>query len=219
MQRRSLRALAERAAGKPLLLADDYALPPRAVLEGTALADITLVVPPRSDLEGLGLAELAEELKAAEAECFAEEVDCAVPLLGAYIGSGYAYEEAQQAMAALDALAARGATRVVFGLEYDVLNMELLRHLEPLVAAASANLLPSIVAWGAFDLRGETAEGLENTPEGALRLLVGLGVSGILTAADEVDEAKAMLRELSFSECRESLLERLSAKGKTAPGE
>jgi phosphotransferase system enzyme I (PtsI) len=209
-QRRSLLALAERAVGKPLLIADDYALSPRAVLEETALADITLIVPPRSDLEGLGLAELAEELKAAEAECFAEEVDFAVPLLGAYIGSGYTYEEAQQATAAIDALAARGATRIVFGLEYDVLNMDLLRHLEPLVAAASANLLPSFVAWGAFDLRGEAAEGLENTPEGALRLLVGLGVSGILTAADEVDEAKAMLREISFSECRESLLERLS---------
>src|SRR5205823_14126403 len=79
--RRLLLSLIALAAGKPLLLADDYALSPRALLEASAQAEITLAVPPREDLEGLGLAELETELRSVETECLENDVACELPRL------------------------------------------------------------------------------------------------------------------------------------------
>jgi hypothetical protein len=209
-QRRRLLAVTELAAGKPLLLADDYALPPRALVEAAAQAEITLAVPPRDDLEGLGLAEQAAELQAAEAACFEEEIACSAPRLAADITAIPEQMTGEEVAAQVEALAARGATRLLLSIEGYSLDEAMLPHLENLIAAAQSNLLPVIgTAYRhSFNLFGSS--GLENTLETALNFLAGMGVVGVIVGPEQVVETKAILRNLSYSERREALLQFLS---------
>ncbi|HZO90129.1 MAG TPA: hypothetical protein VFB38_17505 [Chthonomonadaceae bacterium] len=211
-QRRNLFALVERAAGKPLLLSDDYSLPLMTVLEAASRADITLAVPPREELEGLGLTELSAEFETAQAECFENEVVCSLPRLAADIVYVPEQTDADQVSARVEALAARGATRLVLTLRETWLHEGALPPVEALVAAAGANLLPvTSSAHPMFSLCGE--EYPADTLETAVRFLVGMGVSGIIVFPGQVTAAKAMVREISFTECREALWRLLGEDG------
>ncbi len=209
-QRYHLRTLTEQAAGKPLLLADDYALSARMLVEMAARAEITLTVPPREDLEGLGLAECLAELQEAEAECFEEEMACSLPRLAVDIAAVPEQETPEQITARIEALAARGATQLLLSLEGYSLDETMLPHLETLIAAARSHLLPvtAMVYRHSFNLFG--ASDLENTLETAINFLAGMDVAGLIVGPGQVTETKERLRNLSVSERREALLHYLS---------
>jgi phosphotransferase system enzyme I (PtsI) len=205
-QRRSLFALADQAGGKLLILSDDYALTPMAVVEAAQRAELMLAVPPRVDLEGWGLGELLRELHDAEAECFDRQIPAALPRLAAELTL-----RAETTAERIEGLAAQSVSRLVFGMQEETLNDRLLSRLEPLITAAASHLLPVIVATTPRDFPDALPDDPEAEAWTAVRALVGAGVSGMLVGPERVGVKKAMIRELSYSECRETLLGRLSA--------
>lgn len=201
---RNLERLIEQAAGKPLFLSDEYELPPSVVLQAATRADITLAVPPQEDLEGLGLMELSDELTMAEADCLEQELLCSLPRLAANYWTLESEGDPQQDTARIEALAARGATRLILSLEQGGgLLQDLLPRLSGMIAAANANMLPVFMRTCEFSFE-------DLSLETSVRHLVGVGVAGLLT--DQVERAKDIIRELSLSECQEDVLEHLDAE-------
>jgi phosphotransferase system enzyme I (PtsI) len=208
-QRRHLLDLTQSSAGKPLLLADDYALPSRALVEAAAHAEITLAVPPREELAGLGLAELATELQAAETECFEEEIAGSLPRLAANMVALPEEETPEQIAARLEKLSACGAARLLLSLEGVSLDEAILPQLETLIATAQANLLPVTAMAYRHSFNPFGTGDLENTLETAISFLVGMDVVGVIVGPGQVTEAKTIIRNLSASERREALLDYL----------
>jgi hypothetical protein len=211
-QRQRLIALLDQSSGKPLLIVDDYALPPMLLLEACLRADITLAEPPVAHLDGLGLAELAEELNEAQAECLANDAQCALPMLALYVGSNYALplSDPEQLADTVSRWAARGTMRIVLGMDRDgdTLDEKNLLALDNLVAAANANMLPVYVNarelhW--FEDEALNPGGRIRDRETAFQLMIGSGVSGLIVDPTQVEATKAAIRDLNFSECREAL--------------
>ena len=209
-QRRNLFRLADLGAGKPLILSDDYALASTAVLEAADRADITLAVPPREDLAGLGMEEISVEWMETQADCFENDVLCALPRLAVDLVSLPAHLSLEQEAGWVEALAGFGATRLVLNLEHEIADVSLLARLETLIAAASANLMQvtAAVALHGFALFEENDP--EDSSEMAVPLLVGTGLTGLIVRPSVVTATKTRVNGLNFSECRESLLQLLS---------
>lgn len=209
--RRSLLRLLSLTTGKPLLLADDYLLPPLALLEAAAHADIVLAEPPREELEGLGLEELASELWEAQGQCFEEDIACGMPRLAAGLNSLNACGPPGSEVDRAEALAAHGATRLALSLAGEVLDASLLARMEALVAAASTHLLPVTAAVTLLGFGVSEEDDPEDNIEAALGLIVGTGIAGIVVPPQLVAATKERIRGLHFFECREALLEFLVA--------
>ncbi|HZT44328.1 MAG TPA: hypothetical protein VFA07_19335 [Chthonomonadaceae bacterium] len=212
-QRRSLLSLLSLTTGKPVLLADDYALPPLALLEAAAQADIVLAEPPRDDLEGLGLEELASELWEAQGQCFEQDIACGMPRLAARLTSLAACGPPGRETERMESLAAHGATRLLLDLEAEILDASLLARIEALVAAASAHLLPVTAAVALLGFGVSEEDDPEGNIEAALGLIVGTGIAGIVVPPPLVEATKERIRGLHFFECREALLQFLVAGG------
>lgn len=208
-KRKDLVALIDRTAGKDLILADEYALPPMLLLEASLRAEITLAEPPMPHLDGLGLGELAEELNSAQAECLANDARCALPRLGLLLRSHDVPDGDNETLTRfVDRLATRGATRIVYS-DLPAFDPDRLPFLDALVAACTAagmpvflNIADTIFAEADFD--GSF------TLKTALPLLVGAGAAGLIVKPESVSGIKKAVGELNFSECREALSERLT---------
>jgi phosphohistidine swiveling domain-containing protein/2-methylisocitrate lyase-like PEP mutase family enzyme len=189
-QRSRMVALLDKTSGKPLLIADRYLLAPTVVLEAGLRSDITLAVPPRSHLQSLGLGELTQELAETEADCLSDGSLVAAPRLAAWLEMDEVVRlhESATLNRFLEQLAEAGATRVLVS----GLNVELL---DAVAAAGNAAALPVIV------LCTESMDDCE------LKCMVAAGVHGIVVPVTSVRATKEQIRELSFSECRETLLE------------
>jgi hypothetical protein len=205
--RRDLFHLVDLTMGKSLLLLDSLILPTKAVLEAANRADITLVASLETVFEGRELVEavqsLAETLKEAEAEILANDVAYSLPRLAADATNAYRPHTSEQDTVWIEALAAQGVTRLLLSLPYEDVE-RVLPGLGTVVSAAGANLLPVIVRLtGGFAFTEETLD--DERRQAALRLFVGLGAAGIIVAPGRIQRTKAILRELNYSECRETL--------------
>jgi phosphotransferase system enzyme I (PtsI) len=220
-QRRNLLALIDKAAGKPLLLADEYALPPMLLLETALRAEIMLAVPLEPHLDGLGLAEFGAELNDAQAECLANDAPCERPKLAVLftdLERLRTYQDLEQMAFFMDRLAMTNVTRLVLDTEHDGgthYEQSDLPVVDLLVAAANATMLPVIIAFDCAAWNSDNAD-FERPPGedfGAqVRFLVGVGASGVITSPGQIEKMKAAIRELNFSECREAVSEALSQK-------
>ncbi len=189
-QRTAMVDLLDRTSGKPLLLADRYLLAPTVVLEAGLRSDITLAVPPRDHLQSLGLGELTQELAETEADCLSDGSLVAAPKLAAWLEKDEVsrLKEDRTLNRFIEQLGEAGATRLlVSGLTVEML--------EEVSAAGTAAGLPVIV------LCTDPVEDCE------LKCMVAAGVYGIVVPVSSVRATKEQIRELSFSECRETLLE------------
>ena len=212
--RRDLFRLIDMTAGKPLFILDRFTLPLPTLLMAAAKADITLAIPPQPTFEGLGFAEMLTEMRSAETECYEEDQVCALPRLAADLGGmseGSAEED--QAQTLVEKLAAQGATRLLVGLEQESLTEGTLLALEPLLAAAQSNLLPTFVSAWPFSFNAFGQNDLPNTLETAIGLLIGAGVGGVLVPAEEVEAAKRIVRALNAADCRDLLRQVLQEAG------
>jgi hypothetical protein len=219
-QRQNLLALIDQAGGKPLLLADDYALPPMLLLETALRAEIMLAVPLQEHLDGLGLVEFGAELNEAQAECLANDAPCEPPKLAVQfptLEGLRAYGDLEQLAFFMDRLALSKAIRIVVdtahgtGQHYDAATD--LPLLDLLVAAANATMLPVIIAddpiaWKSADTADDQPPSEDHKAQ--VEFLVGVGASGIITRPNAIGALKATLRELNFSECRAHVSETLS---------
>jgi len=205
--RRDLFRLIDAVASKPLFISDRFTLPLPTVLMAAAKADLTVAIPPQETLDGLGFAELMAEMRSAETECYEEDQVCALPRLAADLSgvSEWGAEEADKVQARIERLAAQGATRLLINLEQEALTEGTLLALEPLLAAAQINLLPAFVPAWPFSFNAFGQNGLPNTLETAVGLLIGAGAAGILVPADQVAAAKRIVREQSAADCRDLL--------------
>lgn len=202
----SLHRLIEATAGKTLYISDLYALPLLSILKAGSRADIVLALPPRDDLTGLGFHEMTEELTAVQAQAFEEEIPCGMPRLAANLIALDSDVDPDRDSEFVDLLSASGVSRLCVSLEESGgMLEELLPRLSNLIAAANTNLLPIICRDGAYNFMDETLET-------AVRALIGVGVSGILTWRPY--EVKSLIRGLSYSECQEAMLG--SAEGEPA---
>ncbi|CCW34568.1 hypothetical protein CWRG_00404 [Chthonomonas calidirosea] len=198
-QRSALLDLTLRCAGKALLIADDYALPPMLLLEACLRADITLAEPVRDYLNGLGIGEFMEELQEAHAECLINQARCALPRLAARLSEeAIPPLEPERLAIFADKLAMYGATRILidcprFGGGIGSINLP---FLDTFVAVATAAMLPVFVRMDRLELN-------------EIELLLGSGVAGMVVSPAEVQSTKALLRTLTYSECRENLSELL----------
>lgn len=203
---RDLFRLIDLAAGKPLLISDRFTLPLQTVMMAAARADLTLAIPPQEAFEGLGFAELTAEMREIENECYEQDLVCALPRLAADLGSVSEWgAEPDQEQSWIERLAVQGATRLVIGLAGEALSEGTLLALEPLLAAAQINLLPTFVSAWPFGFNAFGQNDLPNTLETAIGLLIGTGASGILVPADQVAAAKQIVRAQNAAECRNLL--------------
>lgn len=220
-QRRNLLELIDHAAGKPLLLADHYALPPMLLLEASLRADLMIAVPLQDHLDGLGLGELGSELNEAQADCLANDAQCELPRLAVLLTSldrVRAFHDLEQMAFFMDRLAVGNAIRLVLDSEYphgSPYERKDLALLDLVVAAANATMLPVIVAFDRSAWKDANTQ-VEASPADdyhtQMRFLVGVGASGIIAGPSEVKAMKAAIREMNFSECREALSEILSGQ-------
>ncbi len=189
-QRAAMVDLLDRTSGKPLLLADRYLLAPTVVLEAGLRSDITLAVPPRAHLQSLGLGELTQELAETEADCLSDGSLVAAPKLAAWLERDEVERLLHEGILNryIEQLGEAGATRLlVSGLTVEML--------DAVSAAGTAAGLPVIV------LCTDRLEDCE------LKCMVATGVHGVVVPVNSVRGTKDQIRELSFSECRETLLE------------
>ena len=95
-------------------------------------------------------------------------------------------------------------------LDDEALDTEMIAWLDGMVATANGVMLPVFAQWiiTSFDFSG--TGGLEAHTKDKLRLLVGSGLAGLIVASGDVADVKDAVRDLSFSECRESLSELLA---------
>ncbi len=208
--RRELFRLIDAAAGKPLFVSDNFALPFASLLMAAAKADLTLAIPPQESLDGLGFAELLAELREAETECYENDQVCALPRLAADLPSvSERGESAEEALAFVERLAGQSATRLLFTMTQEPLTEGTLLSLAPLLTAAQNNLLPAFVSASPFGFNAFGQNDLDNTLTTALRLLIGAGVTGILVPANQTGAAKTTVREQSAAECRDLLRQTL----------
>lgn len=193
--RRRLMAVAHTVSGKPLMILDDYSLPPMALLEAATHADVTVAAPLRPDLPGCGLAELAAELNEAQAECLASDLVVTIPRLAALLGGQEAFSYlAPPNPGAAEAWSASGAARVVISPE-DALAPD---DLEQFCALCAGSMLPVLCGLPQI---GE--DGLAPL----LGALLGAGVAGIIVAPSQTQAVKDSIRDLSYSECLEALMD------------
>ncbi len=187
-QRESLLHLIESTAGKPILLGDDYSIPPMVLLEAGVKAEITLALPLQMHLDGYGLGELAEELQQAEADCVSSGALSAPPRLAAAVRAEDLPEEEMLAFF-VEKLAMRGATRLI--------TQELeAKQLDMLTACARSQGMPVYVE-------------VNNCDEEHLKTLIAAGAGGLIVPASHVQHCKQFIRTCSFSESREQLLDTL----------
>jgi len=211
---RDLNRLIDLSAGKPLFISDRFTLPLPTVLIAAAKADLTVAIPPQPHLDGLGFAELLEEMRNAETECYEEDKVCALPRFAADLGGVSEWgEEAESMQALVEWLAAQGATRLLVNLEQEPLSEGTLLALEPLLAAAQINLLPTFVSAYPFGFNAFGQNDLPNTLDTAIGLLIGAGASGILVPPDQVEAAKRIVRAQNGAECRDLLRQVLQESG------
>ncbi len=213
--RSGLFRLIDAVASKPLFISDRFALPLPTVLMAAAKADLTLAIPPQAHLDGLGFVELMAEMRVAETECYEDDKVCAFPRLAADLGgvSEWGEQEADSVQALVERLAAQGATRLVIGLQQESLTEGTLLALEPLLAAAQINLLPTFVSVSPFSFNAFGQNDLPNTLETAITLLIGAGATGILVPADQVAAAKNIVRAQNAADCRALLRQVLQEFG------
>ena len=212
--RSDLFRLIDLAAGKPLFISDRFELPLPTLLMAAAKADLTVAIPPQETLDGLGFTELMAEMRNAETECYEEDKVSALPRLAADLTDATAWgAEPEQTQALVERMAAHGATRLLVSFGRESLTEGALLALEPLLAAAQSNLLPTFVSASPFGFNAFGQNTLPNTLETAIGLLIGAGVSGILVPADQVEAAKRTVREQSAADCRDLLRQVLQEAG------
>lgn len=212
--RHDLFRLIDATAGKPLFISDRFTLPLPTLLMAAAKADITLAIPPQENMDGLGFAELLTEIRNAETECYEEDQVCAVPRLAADLGGiPVGGAEADPEGTLVERVAAQGATRLLVDLAQESLTEGTLLALEPLLAAARSNLLPTFVSAWPFGFNAFGQNDLPNTLDTAIGLLIGAGANGVLVPADQVEAAKRTVRELNAAECRDLLRQVLREAG------
>ncbi len=85
-QRKLMFAMIHEGAGKPVILADPYALPAMLLCEASAEADITVAAPLSDDPTLPGLPERRAELEKMESSCFDNDIPASIPENG-YAGS------------------------------------------------------------------------------------------------------------------------------------
>ena len=210
-QREALLQLILQAGGKPLLLADEYALPAPLLLEAAVKADLTIACPLMPHLEGLGVGEMGQELNEARADCLANDVLCDVPRFAVnlpldFIEANAALEDPEQATFFMDRMAYNGAMRVLVSLEYAALEIPLLSSLDAMIRAANTAMLPIYMAsWLATFGSLEESGGLDANNQSALEQLVGAGSAALIVPPSDITVVKSAIRELNFWECREAL--------------
>ncbi len=190
--------LIDLAAGKPLIISDDYALSASILLEAAALADITAAVPPRYDLDGSGLTALKDELVEVENECIEAEMFVNLPRLAADI----TYDPDKLTSDVLrewaNTLALHGAERIVF---HQIIKPSDIYFFESLCAAATANTIPVFLETSQFqgDQPHSEIGGLE------FQYILGAGAGGFVIAPHIVNEFKQAIRASSLSGCRQEM--------------
>ena len=193
-RKRLLFELVDRAAGKPLIFFDEYSIEPLDLLVAGAQADITVIVPPREGVPGLGLSEWTAQIQEAQEVCLENEIGFQTPRLGADITMLYEDELWGGWVSpepAVNALAEYGAVRLHFQWHGEDLNP----HFREIMAAAEGSTLP-ILAGSSY---------LPEITEAMLRYMVGAGVYGFICPPGDLEGLKGRIRELSVSECRETL--------------
>lgn len=203
-QRKQLFGIIHAAAGKPLILADAYTLPPILLCEAAVEADITVAAPRLDEPGSPGLPELQLELERMENSCFDNDVAASIPRLATLVVSlSQPVIEPEAVERWVESAAASGATRVVFSLDHDSLSEGVLLELENYLSACARNLLPAFVAAHnhAFNVFGQND--LEDSLETAITLLVGAGITGIIVSPDTSEASKRWICQLDAQQCRE----------------
>lgn len=211
-QRNALLSLIQQAGGKPLLLADEYALSADLLLEAAVKADLTITCPLMPHLEGLGVGEFGQELNEARADCLANDVLCDVPRLAVHLpldADILPIDDPEAATFFMDRLAYNGAMRVLVSLEYADLEAGLLSFLDALIRAGNTAMLPVYVAsWLAVFGQEESGQ-LDDGNKMALEQLIGTGCAALIVPPAEIAAVKSAIQEISFWECREALNKQL----------
>ena len=219
-QRNALLNLIQQAGGKPLLLADEYALSANLLLECAVRADLTVACPLMPHLEGLGVGEFGQELNEARADCLANDVLCDVPRLAVQLpleAGLLPFDDPEAATFFMDRLAYNGAMRAFVSLEYAELETGLLSLLDALIRAGNTAMLPVYVAsWLATF--GESSGQLDANNKFNLEQLVGAGCAALIVPPADVLAVKNAVRDLQFWECREALSKLLNDGSEATPG-
>ncbi len=202
--RQKLFRLIELAVSKPLILSDDYALPPSLVLEAAAMVDLMISIPPKYDLEGYGFTELENELSEKESEL--EELDILgnQPRLAAEAAYDPDHLSDENAKEWAAQLAIRKAERIIY---HTGESPPPIRFLENLCAAAAAYTIPIFLE--SLPVRNEYSD--KDTLE--FQLMLGAGIGGFIIPPDSILEYKQRVRDLSYSECRQKMWDFLKSEG------
>ena len=201
----------KQTGGKPLIISgNSQYLPLRAILEASAIVDITVLVEcvacSGSDSDSnslLRIRELKDLIAEAETACFEDDAVSGVPRIGVDLncnfGKEYAFDS-QVLNKFIGDLNESGVSRIVFtgGFSKDLVFLE---RLETLVSLATKNMI-GVYCWLSDDGRSE--------PEINLDLIFGCGFSGVCTSnTSAVQSVKRRIRELSFAVARDKLLKHL----------
>lgn len=190
------------ASGKPLFLIHTEAVSVVAVVQAAARVDLVLVVPVQNN--PARLTQVATDLITAEALCQEQGKICRLPLLAAEITLDFSNADEAQDIACVEAIAARGATRILT--QVSLAPVHNVRRLADVVAAATSALLPVFVYMNTHTLPDAPLEEV-------VCALLGAGVSGLLTEHGQVAVLKELIRTLSVAECREALLRQRASSG------
>lgn len=183
------------AAGKRLIINDNYTLSPMMLLEACLRADITVSEPIRDELDGIGLGEFSIELNESHAECLANNAHCALPRLAARITAEQIPQNNPEKLRSLmEKLSAMGVVRITMQRPSTENSKISLAELEDMVAAAVAVMLPVFID-----------PEIMNPAEASLENLLGAGLAGISVNVGDIVSTKSRLRSMNYSECREEL--------------
>ena len=203
--------IVKQTGGKPLIISgNSHYLPLKAILQASAIADITVLVEcadrsgSDSDADSLSkVRDLKNLIAEAETACFEDDSVSGVPRIGVDLNCNFGKEFTFDKLVLnefIGDLNEAGVSRIVFtgGFSRDLIFLE---RLETLVSLATKNLM-GVYCWLTDDDRGE--------PEMDLDLIFGCGFSGVCTShSSAVQSVKKRIRELSYSVARDKLLKRL----------
>ncbi len=221
-QRNALMNLIQQAGGKPLLLADDYALSANLLLEAAVKADLTIACPLMPHLEALGVGEFGQELNEARADCLANDMICDVPRLAVHLPLEFdllPLDDPEAATFFMDRLAYNGAMRVLVSLEYASMEIPLLSFLEAMIRAGNSAMLPVYVASWLANFGFAEGELLDDSNKMALEQLIGAGSAALIVPPADVATVKTAIQELNYWECRDALNKQLGISAETNRGD
>jgi hypothetical protein len=206
--RRNLSEVTRIAAGKPLIIPYNGALPLAPVVEAAGQVDITLALAPAEGAcfaDARSVTRLMDEISLAQEEC--DEHDwlygsARIAVVVEFRPSAD-WPGDEEAAARLEALAAAGATRLLAGGPMD---REALSRLAGFTAAATVHLMPVLFAADESTLPAVELAAENSGVARSLRLLIGAGVTGFVAAPKLVQPAKMAIRETSVSDARDELV-------------